>query len=125
MGQHAVEAEQRWGHTEAWRQSAQRAAGYTSADWNALRAEAAANVATFADAMHAAQAPDSAPAMAAAEEHREHIARWFYDLDHDMHRNLGDLYVADPRFTERYDGVAPGMAAYVRAAIHANADSRS
>ncbi|MGI8652711.1 MAG: TipAS antibiotic-recognition domain-containing protein [Geodermatophilaceae bacterium] len=39
-----------------------------------------------------------------------------------MHRNLGDMYVADERFTATYEKVAPGLAAYVRDAIHANAD---
>jgi hypothetical protein len=30
--------------------------------------------------------------------------------------------VADPRFAKTYDDREPGLAAYVRAAIHANAD---
>ncbi len=122
---HAVEAEQRWGHTEAWRQSAQRAARYTAEDWDALRAEADANVAAFAAAMQAGSPPHGPEARTAAEDHRMHIERWFYDLDHTMHCGLGDLYVTDPRFTERYDRVAPGLAAFIRDAIHANADARS
>jgi hypothetical protein len=32
------------------------------------------------------------------------------------------MYVADPRFTKTYEDIAPGLAAYVRDAIHANAD---
>ena len=32
------------------------------------------------------------------------------------------MYVADPRFTKTYEDLAPGLAAYVRDAIHANAD---
>ncbi len=61
-------------------------------------------------------------AMDAAEAHRAHIARWFYDLDHTFHRGLADMYLADPRFTKTYEDLAPGLAAYVHAAIHANAD---
>jgi hypothetical protein len=30
--------------------------------------------------------------------------------------------VADPRFTKTYEDITPGLAAYVRDAIHANAD---
>ena len=41
-----------------------------------------------------------------------------------MHRNLAEMYVADPRFAANYDRVAPGLAAYVRAAILANADAQ-
>jgi hypothetical protein len=36
-----------------------------------------------------------------------------------MHRGLGDMYVSDPRFTANYDRIAPGLAQYVRDAIHA------
>ncbi|MEP7036414.1 MAG: TipAS antibiotic-recognition domain-containing protein, partial [Actinomycetota bacterium] len=39
-----------------------------------------------------------------------------------FHRNLGDMYIADPRFTKNYDDIRPGLAQYVRDAIHANAD---
>ncbi len=59
--------------------------------------------------------------MDAAEAHRQQITRWFYDCSHEIHRGLGDMYVQDPRFTATYEGTAPGLAAYVRDAIHANA----
>jgi hypothetical protein len=32
------------------------------------------------------------------------------------------MYVADERFTQTYDRVQPGLAAFLREAIHANAD---
>jgi hypothetical protein len=32
------------------------------------------------------------------------------------------MYVADPRFTATYDAVRPGLAQYLRDAVHANAD---
>jgi MerR family transcriptional regulator, thiopeptide resistance regulator len=60
--------------------------------------------------------------MDTAEAARLHIHRRFYDLSPQMHRHLGDMYVADPRFTAHYDEQAPGLARYVRDAIHANAD---
>ncbi|MGQ1837835.1 MerR family transcriptional regulator [Kocuria turfanensis] len=43
-------------------------------------------------------------------------------LPPESHRALGDMYVADPRFTRTYEDLAPGLAQYVRDAIHANAD---
>ena len=61
-------------------------------------------------------------AMDAAEVHRRHIANRFYDLDHEFHRGLADLYVSDPRFTKSYEDLEPGLAVYVRDAIHANSD---
>jgi hypothetical protein len=32
------------------------------------------------------------------------------------------MYLADPRFTQRYEDLAPGLAQYVHDTIHANAD---
>ena len=64
----------------------------------------------------------SVQAMDAAEAHRQHIHHRFYDLTPQFHRNLGDMYVADPRFTRTYEDQEPGLAQYVRDAIHANAD---
>jgi hypothetical protein len=78
--------------------------------------------AAFVAALQSGAAPTSTPAMDAAEAHRAHIERWFYDLDHGFHRGLADMYVADPRFTKTYEDLAPGLAQFVHDAVHANAD---
>lgn len=49
-------------------------------------------------------------------------SHWFYDCGYRLHRGLGELSVADERFTANYDREAPGLAQYVRDAIHANTD---
>jgi MerR family transcriptional regulator, thiopeptide resistance regulator len=120
--EYATEAEQRWGDSEAWKQSQRRTSEYSKQDWLAVKAEMDQVAAGFADAMRAGLPADSAEAMDAAEAHRQHIHTRFYDLSHEFHRGLGDLYVQDPRFAKSYEDVAPGLAAYVRDAIHANAD---
>ncbi|MBR7743358.1 MerR family transcriptional regulator [Phycicoccus sp. BSK3Z-2] len=116
------EAQERWGDTDAWRQSAARTERYTKDDWTQVKEEADALNAAFVAALEAGEPPTSERAMDAAEAHREHIERRFYDLDHAFHRNLADLYVDDPRFTATYEDLAPGLARYVRDAVHANAD---
>lgn len=116
------EAQERWGETEAWKQSASRTRSYTKADWAQVKAEADAVNAAFVRALRAGEPATSAAAMDAAEQHRLHIQERFYDLSHDVHRGLADMYVADPRFTKTYEDIAPGLAAYVRDAIRANAD---
>ncbi|KGN32064.1 transcriptional regulator [Knoellia sinensis KCTC 19936] len=116
------EAQERWGETDAWKQSAKRTKGYTKADWEKIKAEGDAVNEAFVAALEAGLPATSAEAMDAAEAHRVQIETWFYDLDHDFQRNLADMYVADPRFTKTYEDIAPGLAQYVRDAIHANAD---
>ncbi|MDF2090867.1 MerR family transcriptional regulator [Knoellia sp. 3-2P3] len=116
-----AEAEERWGDSDAWRQSQERTKGYTKADWEEVKAESDRTHQAFTDVMDAGEPPTSEAAMDAAELHRASMQR-FYDCGYEMHRNLADLYVSDPRFTATYDEIRPGMAHYVRDAIHANAD---
>jgi DNA-binding transcriptional MerR regulator len=120
--EYAAEAEERWGDTDAWQQSQRRTARYTKADWEQIKAEQEAVGAAFAAAMDAGEPATSEAAMGAAEESRRQIEKWFYDITPEFHRNLGDMYVSDPRFTRTYEEIRPGMAQYVRDAIHANAD---
>jgi DNA-binding transcriptional MerR regulator len=120
--QYADEAEQRWGDTDAYRQSQRRTAQYTKDDWQRIKAEADANVDRFAAALRSGAPANSQEAMDAAEEHRQHITHWFYDCGYEIHRGLGDMYVTDERFTDNYDEKTPGLAQYVRDAIYANAD---
>ncbi len=58
--------------------------------------------------------------MDVAERHRALIDRWFYPCSHEMHANLAEMYVADPRFTEHYESRVTGLTAYVRDAVLAN-----
>jgi DNA-binding transcriptional MerR regulator len=120
--EYQAEAEERWGDTDAWKQSQSRTSRYTKADWAEVKAEMDANNAAFVAALTAGEPPTSEAAMDAAEQHRLHINDRFYALTHDFHRGLADMYVADPRFTKTYEDLAPGLAAYVHDAIHANAD---
>jgi MerR family transcriptional regulator, thiopeptide resistance regulator len=115
------EARERWGGTAAYRESARRTKGYTKDDWERFRRESDAVVEALAALMDEGVAPDDARAMDAAERHRLQTDRWFYPCPHEMHVELGRMYVADPRFAATYDKVRPGMAQYLCDAIAANA----
>jgi DNA-binding transcriptional MerR regulator len=119
--EYQAEAEQRWGDTEAWAQSSRRTAAYDKEDWLAIKAEADGVNTRFADALRAGVPADSEQAMGIAEEHRQHISRWFYDCPPAMHAGLGRMYVEDERFTATYEQIAPGLAQYVSTAVQANA----
>jgi MerR family transcriptional regulator, thiopeptide resistance regulator len=115
------EAQERWGDTEAWRQSQQRTSRYTKADWQAMKAEADGINAGFVAALQAGEPADGERATALAEGHRQHITRWFYDCPPDMHACLSTMYTDDERFRKTYEDQATGLAQYVRDAVHANA----
>jgi DNA-binding transcriptional MerR regulator len=116
-----VEAEQRWGDTDAWKQSQTRTATFSKEQWVEIKKSGDDLNRRLGEAMANGAAPDSEQAMQLAEEHRRSI-EVFYDCGYPMHRGLGDMYVQDERFAKTYNDVAPGLAEWLRDAIHANAD---
>jgi MerR family transcriptional regulator, thiopeptide resistance regulator len=115
------EAGERWGDTEAWAQSRRRTADYTEQDWLEVKTEQEAITLRIVEVFRSGAAPDAEEAMDAVDAHRQQISRRFYDCSHEMQVHLGDMYVADPRFTATYEGLAEGLTVWVRDAIRANA----
>jgi DNA-binding transcriptional MerR regulator len=123
--EHAAEAQERWGDTDAYRESARRTSTYTKDDWTRMSGEQAANTRRMVALLTSGVAPDSDEAMDAAEAHRAHISRWFYDCPPAMHVGLAEMYVADPRFTATYEQEATGLAQWLHDAIVANAERQN
>ncbi|CCG01216.1 MerR family transcriptional regulator [Blastococcus saxobsidens] len=119
--EYAAEAEEKWGDTDAWAQSQQRTRAITKDDWLRVKAESDDVERRFAEALAADVPADSEQAMDLAEEHRQQISRNFYDCTPAMHAGLGQMYLADERFTAYYERIAPGLAQYVSDAVQANA----
>ena len=119
--EHAAEVEERWGDTDAYRESRRRAASYGKADWTRIRDDMHAITQRIVAAQAAGLPADSDEAMDAVEAHRQQISRDFYACSYDLHRGVAELYVSDPRFTATYEKIAPGLAQYAHDAILANA----
>jgi hypothetical protein len=58
---------------------------------------------------------------ALVDRHREHIDRWFYPCSIEMQAELGEMYVADPRFAATYERIEPGLAVFLRDAVRVRA----
>jgi DNA-binding transcriptional MerR regulator len=121
--EHEEEAKRRWGHTDAYKVSAQRAKNYTEADWLRCKQEQGAIYAAAVAARSAGVRPDEPRAMDIAERHRLSFDRWFYPCSVEMHRGLADMWEADRRFAESIDkqGGTAGLTEYLAAAVRANA----
>jgi MerR family transcriptional regulator, thiopeptide resistance regulator len=120
-----AEAHERWGDTDAYRESAKRTHRYTQDDWRHIQEEQTDIYAAAVAALQAGRAPDSAEAMGIAERHRNSIGRWFYPCSTAMHAGLADLWEADRRFAENIDRFGAGLTAFLAAAVRANARSAS
>ncbi len=123
--QYEDEVKERWGETDAYKESSRRTASYTKDDWKRLGEEIEAVEAALADLLASGAAAESAEAMALAEQARLHIDRWFYPCSTEMHSMLAEGYVTDPRFTQHYEDRQEGLAQFVRDAIVANGASQS
>jgi DNA-binding transcriptional MerR regulator len=113
------EVQERWGDTDAYKQSAERTKRYTKADWAQIAAEQDANTEAFVALMDAGVPSDSPEAMALAEAKRLIISKWFYDCPVEFYANMACIWVNDPRFTKNIDKAREGLAAYSYAAVQA------
>jgi hypothetical protein len=108
------EAEERWGQSEAWRQSQERTKHWTKADYDRIKRDGREFVKVLAAAMD--RDPSSPEVQALVAQHRAGI-NVFYDCTDEIYAGLAEMYVADPRFTKYYDRERPGLAAFLREAM--------
>ncbi|MFF1480633.1 MerR family transcriptional regulator [Streptomyces sp. NPDC058301] len=121
---YATEAQLKWQDSEGHRRSMASAAAHTKEDWARIMAEAAAWREGLLKVFDGREPADGEAAMDLAEEHRAHIGRWFTPCPPEMHRRIGDDFARDPRafaLVVPPSQQRPGLAAYLRTAIEANA----
>ena len=119
MSLHEDEVQERWGETEAYRQSSAKTSKYSKNDFEAAKVDQEAATELFVYAYGNSLPLDSEKTKAAVLAHRDAITKWFYDCSIEMQKNLAVMYVEDPRFKEYYDGRVKGLAQYVHDAIQA------
>ena len=118
---HEAEVKERWGDTDAYAESARRASRYTKDDWKTIKAESGAVTDALAAQLAMGASPADEAVQTLVDEHRAVIDRWFYPCSIEMQANLGEMYVADPRFAATYERVQPGLATFLRDAIRIRA----
>lgn len=118
--QYAEETQQKYGHTDAYKQSAERTSKFTGEDWERATAEGEALEAACAQALRDGVVPGSSAANELAEQHLESINRYF-DCSYSQQVLIAKSYLTDPRFTAHYDEREPGLAQWIHDAVVANA----
>ena len=119
------EVQERWGETDAYKQSAERTKRCKKSDWEQIKAEAESNGLAWVALIEADIPSDSPEAMELAEGERLYISKWFYDLPVEHFANMASIWVNDPRFTKNIDKAKPGLAAYKYAAVQALVASKT
>lgn len=125
LEEYAKEAKERWGGTDAYKESEHKTAQYTKQDWERINATSSDIYIKIADLMDAGADPGDPEVQAQTRRWYNHITDSFYTCTPEIFRGLGEMYVADHRFTENIDKVRPGLAAYLKDAMQICADSIS
>ena len=115
-----AETRERWGNTDAYRESVAKTANYTADDWKQLKEEGEGIQREMAALLARGAGPTGREARALAEKHRLYLEKWFYKCPPEMHRELGEMYASDPRFTENIDKHGKGLALFMRDSFRAN-----
>lgn len=114
------EAEERWGHTEDWKQSKRKVDAMTRHDWMMANRDVAVLEEALTEAFQSGIEPGTDRANELAELHREWL-QTYVDTSISKQVLMARLYTEDPRFQSHYDDRAPGLARWVRDIVEANA----
>ena len=115
--QYEEEARQRWGDTKQYAQSQKRWASYSQEEKNAIKTEGQRLTLAMVGENPAAS-PGDPEVQTAIADYLAYITKYFYTCDHKQLRGLADMWIADPRFSENYNRLRPGGAAFVQEAVH-------
>lgn len=113
MDKYAEEARQRWGHTQAFKQSQERVQKMGKAGLAKVIKDAGELTLEIAAAMKAGQETKSEEVQKLIARHYEGL-RAFYEPNLQMYRGMAKMYVDDPRFKANYENVAVGLAEFMR-----------
>ncbi len=112
-----AEVKQRWGKTEAFKESEKRTAGYS--DENFIKIEQGINsiMAEFAALKSTGVSPSDEAAFEAVEKLKDFITQTQYNCTNAILSCLGDMYVSDERFKKNIDRNGTGTAEFINTAI--------
>lgn len=106
-----TEVEQRWGHTDAYKESAQKTASYGKNEWDNVLGGMEDLMARFAELRTGD--PASAEAQALAAQWQQYITDHFYTCTKEILAGLAQMYICDERFKANIDRHGEGTAAFM------------
>lgn len=114
-----IDAEEKYGHTNDWKEAQRRQRFMSTQDFEQATANLREVESRLVEALAAGVKPASEEAAALAEDHRASLV-WF-DVTHAKHALIAPGYTDDPRFAKHYNDLAPGLAEWLRSAVENNA----
>ena len=121
---YADEAREKWGVTEAYKESEERTKNYDEGKWQKVSGEQSEIFAEFAALAAEGVKPDSSEAMTLAAKWQKYISDHFYECTDEILAGLAEMYIADERFKVNLDKAGDGTAEFMSAAIKAYVESK-
>ena len=112
-----VEAKEKWGNTDAYRDHTRKTADYSEEKWNDLAQGMEQILAAFAACRE--EAPEQTEAQKLVGQLQDYITANYYHCTKEILAGLGQMYVADERFRKNIDKHGDGTAAFISRAIAA------
>lgn len=112
--EYEVEVRQRWGNTDAYRESQRRWKSYTAEDKRKIGEEGNATYQAIVAAMP--YGPASLQAQEGIARWHQHL-RYFYEPTPEIMLGLADAYNDEPRFAANFQRIHPELAGFMREAI--------
>ncbi len=111
---YAAEAKERWGNTDAYKQSQERVKKMGKEGMKKVMEEGYGISEELAKNMD--EDPDDPAVQAVVARHYQWLHA-FYEPNLEMYRGLGEMYSTDPRFAANYEKIKPGLAQFFTSAI--------
>jgi len=115
--QYEDEAKQRWGGTDAYKESQAKTAGYSKDKWNDVLAGMNDVFAEFTECKECGESADSDAAQQLVKKLQDYITANFYHCTDEILAGLGQMYVCDERFKKNIDKNGEGTAEFVSETI--------
>lgn len=112
---YATEAKERWGSTDAYKESEQKTGGYDEKQWNIVNTQGKELLKSFGK--NRLLAPESEIAQGLVAKWQKYITDNLYHCTDEILSGLGQMYLCDERFTENIDKNGKGTAAFMAKAI--------
>ena len=117
MNNYEIEACERWGNTDAYREHEQKTKNYTKEKWAEANDGLMAIFAEFASCKDDGMSADSSEAQALVDKLQAHITANYYTCTDEILSGLGKMYVADERFKKNIDKYGEGAAEFAAEGI--------
>ena len=115
--QYEIEAKQRWGATDAYKESQTKTDSYSKDKWNDILDGMNCIFAEFTRCKRCGEYVSSNTVQQLVKKLQDYITANFYHCTNEILAGLGQMYVCDERFKNNIDSYGEGTAEFVAEAI--------